>query len=533
MSPERPARRSSLTAHGWILVVVGVMGTIGLLGAIIGGYSLIRTDQVVDDLLIRIHSARVAGANLQSALTSQEAAVRSYLLTSDKQFLETYRTSRAAESEASAEIRSLTTGAIREDADEIDRLTRNWHVDFAEPATTSLPESPAARSAAAAESSRAFSPIRTQIDEITTSLAAARKAALSELDRVQSWRNGMLIGIVLVFGATAVSLVLLARSAVTRPLERLAAACRRTTEDRLDEPIEVNGPKDICAIAADVESMRKRILDSRDSWKASSEQLSRQTSALNVQTHELRRSNAELEQFAYVASHDLQEPLRKVASFCQLLQKRYSDQLDDRGIQYIEFAVDGAKRMQTLINDLLVFSRVGRAANRTSPVALDDVLDRGLENLATAIGETDAVITRPPEGLPRILGDATLLVMLWQNLVGNSIKFRRPEVAPRIDISYRSGTEADADSWIIEVADNGIGIADEFSEKVFIIFQRLHGRDAYSGTGIGLALCRKIVEEHGGRIWIDNTYSGGTRICMTFAKELPSPLSAERKELSV
>jgi light-regulated signal transduction histidine kinase (bacteriophytochrome) len=235
---------------------------------------------------------------------------------------------------------------------------------------------------------------------------------------------------------------------------------------------------------------------------------------LDEQAVELRRSNAELEQFAYVASHDLQEPLRKVASFCQLLEKRYGDQLDERGLEYIAFAVDGAKRMQVLINDLLSFSRVGRVGAKAAEVDLDATLDDALANLATAIGESNAEIVRP-QRLPRVVGDPTLLTAVWQNLIGNALKFRHTDRSPRIVIGCERGTGDRADEWLLSLADNGIGIEAEFADKVFVIFQRLHGRDAYDGTGLGLALCKKIVEHHGGSIWIDTSYRGGTRFLLT------------------
>jgi light-regulated signal transduction histidine kinase (bacteriophytochrome) len=236
---------------------------------------------------------------------------------------------------------------------------------------------------------------------------------------------------------------------------------------------------------------------------------------LDEQTVELRRSNAELEQFAYVASHDLQEPLRKVASFCQLLEKRYGDELDERGVEYIGFAVDGVKRMQVLINDLLTFSRVGRLnTTQDVDVDLDVTLDAALGNLTTAIDESGAEIIRQAP-LPTVVGDPTLLTMLWQNLIGNSVKFHEDGVEPRIVVESVPGTGDHDGQWVFSVADNGIGIAEEFVDKVFVIFQRLHGRDVYSGTGIGLALCKKIVEYHGGTIWIDTSFTAGTRFRFT------------------
>ena len=341
---------------------------------------------------------------------------------------------------------------------------------------------------------------------------------------MRHWRDGLAIAMVVSFVSLGVVLALLVRSAVTRPLDRLAAACRRITEGNFDERIVPSGPRDIRSIAVAVEDMRQRIVEELDSAKTAQV-------ALDDQAEELRRSNAELEQFAYVASHDLQEPLRKVAAFCQLLEKRYGDQLDERGAEYIGFAVDGAKRMQRLINDLLTFSRVGRLGATHTEVDLDDALQSALGNLSASIEESDAEIVRPDEPLPVIDGDATLLAMLWQNLIGNAVKFREDGTAPRIVIECRPSGDGEPE-WLFSVTDNGIGIGADFADKVFVIFQRLHGRDEYSGTGIGLALCKKIVEHHGGSIRVDTSYTGGTRFLFTLPaipttepNEIPAALS--------
>lgn len=230
--------------------------------------------------------------------------------------------------------------------------------------------------------------------------------------------------------------------------------------------------------------------------------------ALAQKVEELARSNHELEQFAYVASHDLQEPLRKVTSFCQLLQQRYQDQLDDRGSQYIEFAVDGAKRMQGLINDLLAFSRVGRTTEHFALVDLGTCVAAAVRSLGTAIEESRATVTANP--LPVVTGDNGLLISVFQNLIGNAIKFRSG-AAPEVRIE----AVRDDSSWLVSVTDNGIGIEPRFAERVFVIFQRLHSRETYAGTGIGLALCRKIIEFHGGTIWLDTDRFPGTRIWFT------------------
>ncbi|GAB3870789.1 sensor histidine kinase [Dactylosporangium cerinum] len=245
---------------------------------------------------------------------------------------------------------------------------------------------------------------------------------------------------------------------------------------------------------------------------------------LEQQAAELTRSNRDLEQFAYVASHDLQEPLRKVASFCQLLQRRYARQLDERADQYIAFAVDGAQRMQRLINDLLAFSRIGRLTGGFNDIELNAVVVDAAEQFETQREATGAEITFTD--LPAVRGEEPLLGALFANLIGNALKFRHPDRTPRIVIdSQRVG-----DEYEISVEDNGIGIEPEFADKVFVIFQRLHAKDAYPGTGIGLAIAKKIVEYHGGRIWIDPSQTEGTLFRFTLpvpVLEAPTPLLEE------
>jgi len=241
--------------------------------------------------------------------------------------------------------------------------------------------------------------------------------------------------------------------------------------------------------------------------------------ALQAAEAELRRSNQELEQFAYVASHDLQEPLRKVASFCQLLEQRYAGQLDARADQYIGFAVDGARRMQDLINDLLAFSRVGRIEQPFTDVDCALLVERVRTDLSRVIEENGAEIVVAGT-LPVVHGDAGLLRLVFQNLFANAIKFRA-EAAPRVELS----ADADGDWWRFRCSDNGIGIDAEYAERIFVLFQRLHPRTQYEGTGIGLAMCRKIVEYHGGRMWLD-IEPGGDAQGSTFYFTLP----AERPE---
>jgi len=226
---------------------------------------------------------------------------------------------------------------------------------------------------------------------------------------------------------------------------------------------------------------------------------------------ELHRSNEELGQFAYIASHDLQEPLRMVASYTQLLAKRYKGRLDADADEFIAFAVDGANRMQRLIQDLLAFSRVGTAGAELGPVSSEHALGEALRNLNGIIGERGAVISSDP--LPEVHADESQLAQMFQNLIGNAIKYQGKKV-PKIHVS---AARSDDDIWLFSVKDNGIGIEKKYFERIFGMFQRLHGRDEFSGTGIGLAICKKIIERHGGSISVSSRPSHGSTF--TFSLE--------------
>jgi signal transduction histidine kinase len=505
-----PRRGSPLTVQGWQTLVLSIMGVLVLTGAIAGAVLLTRYDAVTHELIDEVQPSRSAAYRLQAGLRDQETAIRGYAISADPQFLGPYGDGKTAEATAADDIRQRagTRTDLVDDVDAIQQASASWRASFADPLIAGItPGAPTVVDPALAERGKTeFDGIRRLFDTQNQHLSEARAAGIANLDEIRTWRNVVLTGVIVALLATAVALLIVMRNAVTRPLASLAASCRRITEGNFDERIVPQGPKDIRAIAADVEDMRQRIVQDLTSARSARE-------ALAEQTVELQRSNAELEQFAYVASHDLQEPLRKVTSFCQLIEKRYGDKLDERGVEYIAFAVDGAKRMQVLINDLLTFSRVGRLNSAESEVGLDAALDEALGNLTVAVDESGAEIVRSGEPLPRVVGDPTLLAMLWQNLIGNAMKFRREGVPPRIVIDCEPAPEDS--QWLITVSDNGIGIAPEFIDKVFIIFQRLHGRDAYGGTGIGLALCKKIVEHLGGTIWIDTSYTEGTRFRFT------------------
>jgi light-regulated signal transduction histidine kinase (bacteriophytochrome) len=229
---------------------------------------------------------------------------------------------------------------------------------------------------------------------------------------------------------------------------------------------------------------------------------------LQKQTEELSRSNRDLEQFAYAASHDLQEPLRAVTGCMQLLEARCRGKLDERGDEFMKHAVDGATRMQKLIEDLLAFSRVGTRGAELKPVECAAAVANALENLSVSITEKHAVIECGE--LPAVIGDLSQLALLFQNLVGNALKFCG-EMSPRISISARR----EGADWTICIRDNGIGIDPQYFERIFVIFQRLHTRKEYPGTGMGLALCKRIVERHGGRIWVESGIGKGATFCFT------------------
>lgn len=235
----------------------------------------------------------------------------------------------------------------------------------------------------------------------------------------------------------------------------------------------------------------------------------RQAEELALLAHDLERSNAELKKFAYVASHDLQEPLNQVANFVQLLEMRYSKELDQDAKEFINYAVTGVSQMQTLIDDVLLYSKVDIQGIDCALTDVNVAMETALRNLQGRIHETGATITA--DKMPTLVADGTQLMQLFQNLIGNAIKFRRPEVSPEIHI----GVERQEESWLFSVQDNGIGIGPEFAQRIFVIFQRLHTRDEYPGSGMGLAICKKIVECHRGQIWVDSEVGQGATFHFT------------------
>jgi len=296
-----------------------------------------------------------------------------------------------------------------------------------------------------------------------------------------------------------------------KPIKKLSYGTERIGSGDLNYRIKIETHDEIAQLSDEfnrmAESLQKTTV-SRDMLIQEVNKRKRTEEALREHTEALERSNGELEQFAYVASHDLQEPLRMVASYTQLLGRRYKGKLDSDADEFIAYAVDGATRMQVLINDLLAYSRVGTRGKNLEPTACEAILERTLDNLQKAIEESDAKVTHDP--LPTVIADDMQLGQLFQNLITNAIKFQGDAV-PQIHIS----AEQNEDKWIFSVQDNGIGIDPEYNERIFVIFKRLYGKEEYPGTGIGLAICKKIVERHGGNIWVESEPAKGATFYFT------------------
>ncbi|MEU3462604.1 CHASE3 domain-containing protein [Streptomyces sp. NPDC006733] len=497
------------TTRRWLTVGVSAALAVLTLLAVAGVWVLARSTTISDRLVDGSTPALVTSVRLESALINQETGARGYGLTGEPGFLEPYRSGLRQQKDSVALLRTLLADDSKAAADLDEMLVRaeTWQSRFGRPVASAPAGAPVALAAERADEGRQhFNAIRASSARLEQDLEADRSRAHAELHDVRTQRNYIFSLIAAVILALTALVFAGLRRGVTLPLDRLSEGVRRVAKGNFDQPITPSGPADLRRLTVDIEAMRGRLADELAFTDSARERLDEQAA-------DLRRSNAELEQFAYVASHDLQEPLRKVASFCQLLQRRYSDQLDERAVQYIDFAVDGANRMQTLIHDLLAFSRVGRLHADNETVDLEELFSRTTDALSIAVEEADAKITHDP--LPVVSGDATQLGMLLQNLVSNALKFRSAERAPRVEVSARF----EDGLWHFAVADNGIGIGAEYADRVFVIFQRLHTRDAYPGNGIGLALCKKIVEFHGGTIAIDPAHSPGARITFT----LPGP----------
>ncbi|MFE2531362.1 ATP-binding protein [Streptomyces sp. NPDC059371] len=507
----RARESSTWTTRRWLRVGAAVALTVLTLLAVTGAWVLQQTESISKNLVNVKSPALSTSFRLESALLNQETGIRGYGVTGTTDFLAPYRQGLTDQATYTARLAELLRGdsAALKDLKTVQDAATTWQKTIARPIAASPAGTPSPLAAEqAAAGKKAFDAVRSALSSQQQRLRAERAQAVEDLNATMVLRNWLFTAIAVVIAALTVLAFEGLRRGVTGPLDQLGADARAVADGDFDHPITLLGPADLRLLSGEIDFMRRRLV--RELAFTEEARL-----RLDAQAADLQRSNAELEQFAYVASHDLQEPLRKVSSFTQLLQRRYGGQLDARADQYIDYAVDGANRMQTLISDLLDFSRVGRVHHELQSVDLGSVLERTLSSLSVSIEETGASITHDP--LPHLVADSTQMGMLWQNLIGNAVKFRRPDEAPEIHISV---AREDA-LWRFTVTDNGIGIAPEYAEKVFVIFQRLHTKDAYKGSGIGLAMCKKIVEFHGGTISVDPDHRDGTRITFTLAGEPP------------
>jgi signal transduction histidine kinase len=512
----RPAGATRWPLRRIINVSVGVLALFCLAAIVLGSVALARLADARGRVVERIDPAIEHAQALGSALVNQETGVRGYSLGAQRDLLEPYIDGLAAQRTVIRQLRPEVRGLpeARAALDDVVRGVADWRSRYAQPviATVDRTGEPTVTTTSVDTGQVYFDAVRSAIEELQNDLEGARAGAADALERSATTLNVVCIAIAGGFVLIVVALAIGLRRAAIRPVSRLAAEVRTVANGDFAHKVEQSGPTEVRDLGADVNQMRERILHELASLQAAHAEL-------DARTKDLERSNTELEQFAYVASHDLQEPLRKVASFCQLLQRRYSGQIDERADQYIEFAVDGAKRMQELINDLLAFSRVGRIVRDSVEVSCTTVLAQAKANLAAAIEQSGATIEAGE--LPTVRAELPLLTAVFQNLVSNALKFRGDDPPHIVIEAHRDG-----EFWEFSFSDNGIGIEPDYAERIFVIFQRLHGKGEYPGTGIGLAMCRKIVEYHGGRIWLDPEYSGGARFRFT----LPVITAASEEE---
>jgi signal transduction histidine kinase len=494
-----------------------VGASFGLLSALLAGLgvvigvSLFRFADRGQELIDKWQPAVLASQDLLTDLLNQETSVRGFVLTGSDDFLQPFSEFSHKETRDETRLRKYLAGRQRELAqlDTFQQAAADWRTRTAatlialvkanDPSATSQVDSQVGKTR--------FDLIRTRSAVLTTSVAKLSDNAVQARATARNYFAVALLisGALIVLAAFAVWRGL--HSWVLRPVDALGGQTRDVASGDINRVIVATGPSEFVQLGSHVETMRRLIADELYRAEAAHEELL-------ARSTELARSNDDLEQFAYVASHDLSEPLRKVANFCQLLERQYGPQLDDKARQYIEFAVDGAKRMQALINDLLAFSRVGRTTEAFSPVDTGALMERATAELHERISEAGAEIRH--DSLPTVWGDQTLLTVVFVNLVGNSVKYRGTD-PPVVTVS----AEPVPEGWQFTVADNGIGIELQYADRIFAIFQRLHLRDEYGGTGIGLALCRKIIDFHGGRIWLDPDATSGAIFRFTLPEGPP------------
>ena len=514
------------TWSGWTLArrLRSALGALSLV-LVLAGLALVvvlrQADRALSEQVQRTFPARLAASQLLASLVDQETGLRGYALTGDQQFLEPYRQGLVDEQAARATLDRVVPfdDPARLALLSVDAAITAWRDQYASLRTDG--EVASGTDSSIEFGRQLFDRVRQTNADLDAQLARQLASAQDAADRDRHVVAVVLGLMAVVLVVAVVGLQRALKISVLQPMEELAAQVKVVSGGEHTASILPHGPPDIREMGDGVESMRIELVGVLAEVES-------QRRGLERKAAELARSNADLEQFAYVASHDLQEPLRKVASFCQLLEQRYRGKLDDRADQYIAFAVDGAKRMQLLITDLLTFSRVGRTSEGFVCVDLAPTVATAWEGLGDRVQATGAQLELElDEPSRRVHGDPSLLQMLLTNLFGNAVKYRHPDRAPvvRVTTTMVPPLEGAEDGTTeggmvrVDVADNGIGIPEEYAEKVFVIFQRLHGRDEYEGTGIGLALAKKVVEFHGGSIGLLPSPLGGACVSFTLPLE--------------
>jgi signal transduction histidine kinase len=518
-----------------LLVVAGAIIAVMVVGAFL---TLSRLSGARERVADRYDPALVASAQLLAAAVDQETGLRGFVLSGESSFLEPWTAGQAQEIAITRRLAGLLRGdplATRA-LEAFETASVDWREQVGTPISESDPGEVTEDQVTLSKT--LFDGIRARHAVLEETVQQQRDRARNQLHRAADWLLAWLIAMTVMLVAMLIGIAVELRRSVLRPLGSAVEQVKLVADGDIDHEVRVTGPSEFVQLGAATDVMRRQIVG--------------QLREVGERRAELAASNRELEQFAYVASHDLQEPLRKVTAFCQMLQQRYGGQLDERADSYIDFAVDGATRMQALINDLLTLSRVGRTSGSMSDVELDDVVARAVMNVSESIDEAGAIVD--VGALPMVRGERTLLIALFQNLISNAVKFRDPSRPPIISIGMTAGQGgrtahddnaaddiphdfgphnlgADDDTgehqnsrrgaaFEFYVTDNGIGIEPQYQDRVFVVFQRLHTREEYDGTGIGLSICRKIVEHHGGRLWIADDHIGPG---ITFKFTLPDP----------
>lgn len=498
-----------------LFLVAGlVIGTLALLMAL----SLARLDMATKERVDRLGPALLESEVLARSYSDQEAGLRGYLVAGRDDFLEPYVAGRAAERRSLSRLRTLLAGrpdllarvaAVRDEA-------RAWHDTVAQPAITrTRRDGASAMSVADVEVGKVrFERVRDRLAELQAPLRTAQEEAGASLTAYQDRLAGILVAGLLGLVVVAVIAWQALRRWVVEPLRDLGSEVDRVETGDLSRQMSVAAaPKEIMELTSQVERMRVRILHEYALAEDARAEAMAARSQLEVQAEDLRRSNAELEQFAHVVSHDLQEPLHSLAGFLELLSEESGASLDDTGQLYLQRAQSGVDRVRQLLRDLLEYARVTTHGQPFGQVDMQRVVDEVLAELDDELHETGAVVTATD--LPTVKGDAFQLTQLMRNLLENAIKFRS-ESPPSVVVTADRGEG----EWLFSVGDNGIGIDPRYAIHVFTIFQRLHGRDEFAGTGVGLAISKKIVERHQGRIWVESKPEGGATFFFTLADTL-------------